>query len=39
MARIPEEELERLKREVAVEQLATTRGIALQPHGTNLIGL
>jgi DNA primase len=39
MARIPEEELERLKREVSVERLAAARGIDLKPHGTNLIGL
>lgn len=39
MARIPEAELERLKREISVERLAQARGIELQPHGANLIGL
>jgi DNA primase len=39
VARIPEAELERLKREVSVERLAQARGVALQPHGANLIGL
>jgi len=39
MARIPEVELERLKREVSVERLVQARGIDLRPHGANLIGL
>jgi DNA primase len=39
MARIPEAELDRLKREIAVERLAAARGVELQPHGGNLIGL
>jgi hypothetical protein len=39
MARIPQAELDRLKREISVERLAQARGIALQPHGANLIGL
>jgi DNA primase catalytic core len=39
MARIPAAELERLKREIAVERLAAARGIELRPHGANLIGL
>ncbi|MBI3783784.1 MAG: toprim domain-containing protein [Deltaproteobacteria bacterium] len=39
MARIPEAELERLKREISVERLAQARGVTLQPHGANLIGL
>ncbi len=39
MARIPEAEIDRLKREVSVERLAQARGIVLQPHGANLIGL
>src|SRR6266545_2249653 len=38
MARIPEEELERLKREVSVARLAAARGIALTRHGADLIG-
>ena len=39
MARIPEGELERLKREVSVEQLARGRGVELKRHGSDLIGL
>lgn len=39
MARIPEEEVERLKREVSVERLAVAKGIALKRHGKDLVGL
>jgi DNA primase len=39
MARIPTDELERLKREVSVRGLAEARGVKLEPHGDNLIGL
>ncbi len=39
MARIPPDELDRLKREISVERLARARGVALQPHGANLLGL
>jgi DNA primase len=39
MARIAEEEIERLKREVSVERLAEARGIKLKRHGADLIGL
>jgi DNA primase len=39
MARIPEEEITRLKQEVAIARLAAARGIALKPSGNNLIGL
>lgn len=39
MARIPEDEIERLKRDVAVERLASARGIKLERHGADLIGL
>jgi DNA primase catalytic core len=39
MARIPENEIERLKREVSVERLAEARGIKLKRHGADLIGL
>jgi DNA primase catalytic core len=39
MARIPAAELERLKREVALERLAEARGIRLQRHGADLLGL
>jgi hypothetical protein len=38
MARIPEDELERLKREVALAALAEARGVVLTPHGADLIG-
>lgn len=38
MARIPESEVERLKREVSVERLAEARGIRLTRHGADLIG-
>ena len=39
MARIPEHEVERLKREVSVERLAEARGVELKRHGADLIGL
>ena len=39
MARIPEQELERLKQEVPVDRLAQARGIKLKRHGADLIGL
>ena len=39
MARIPEEEIERLKREVSVQRLAEARGVKLKRHGADLIGL
>ncbi len=39
MARIPEHEIERLKAEVSVQRLAEARGIKLDRHGANLIGL
>ena len=38
MARIPEDEVERLKREVSVQRLAEARGIKLLRHGANLLG-
>jgi DNA primase catalytic core len=38
MARIPEDELERLKREVPLAALAEARGVVLTPHGADLIG-
>jgi DNA primase len=38
MARIPEHELERLKREIAVERLAAARGVELRRHGADPIG-
>jgi DNA primase len=39
MARIPEAEIERLKREVAVERLAEARGVVLERRGADLVGL
>ena len=39
MARIPESDIERLKREVSVERLAEARGVKLKRHGADLIGL
>jgi DNA primase len=39
MARIPESEIERLKREVSVQRLAEARGVKLARHGADLIGL
>jgi DNA primase catalytic core len=38
MARIPDDEVERLKREVSVQRLAEARGIKLVRHGANLLG-
>jgi DNA primase len=38
MARIPEEEIERLKREVSLERLVAGFGIELKKHGAGLIG-
>ena len=38
MARIPEHEVERLKREVSVQRLAEARDIKLTRHGADLIG-
>jgi DNA primase catalytic core len=39
MARIPESEVERLKREISVQRLAEARGIKLHRHGADLLGL
>jgi DNA primase len=39
MARIPEEEVGRLKREVSVERLAEARGVKLRRSGKELLGL
>jgi DNA primase len=38
MARIPEHEVERLKREVSVQRLAEARGIKLRRQGADLVG-
>ena len=39
MARIPEAEVERLKKEISVQRLAEARGIKLHRHGADLLGL
>ena len=39
MARIPDEELRRLKREVDLPRLVRRRGVVLKPHGDDLLGL
>jgi len=39
MARIPEGEIARLKREVSIERLAEAHGVKLKRHGADLIGL
>src|SRR3972149_1222422 len=39
MARIPAAESDRLKREFSLERLAEARGIRLQRHGADLLGL
>ncbi|HEY6724300.1 MAG TPA: CHC2 zinc finger domain-containing protein, partial [Polyangiaceae bacterium] len=39
MARISEEEIERLKSEISLERLAEAKGVKLKPHGGNLLGL
>ena len=38
MARIPADELARLKREISLERLVEAKGIALKKHGQDLIG-
>jgi DNA primase catalytic core len=38
MARIPESEVERLKKEISVQRLAEARGIKLTRQGSNLVG-
>jgi DNA primase len=39
MARVPEAEIERLKREISLERLVAARGIVLAKTGANLVGL
>lgn len=39
MPRIPDDEIERLKRETKLEDLVRARGIDLKKHGENLLGL
>ena len=38
MARIPKAEIERLKREIALERLVEARGVVLKPKGADLVG-
>jgi len=38
MARIPDEEIERLKRDIAIERLVTGFGVELKRTGANLVG-
>jgi DNA primase len=39
MGRIPETEIERIKQEVSVQRLAEARGIRLERHGADMVGL
>ena len=39
MARIPEEEIERIKREISLERLVLAKGVKLKRHGADLLGL
>jgi DNA primase len=39
MARVPEEEIERLRRDISLERLVEARGIKLTRTGANLVGL
>ena len=39
MARIPEQEVERLKKEISVQRLAEAQGVKLTRHGADLLGL
>ncbi len=39
MARIPDDQIERLKTEISIQRLAEGVGITLKRHGTDLIGL
>ena len=39
MARIPEEELRRLKEQVPIEDLVKKHGVELRRHGSDLLGL
>jgi len=38
MARIPDDEIQRLKSEISVERLVTSFGVELKRHGANLVG-
>jgi hypothetical protein len=39
MARIPDDQIERLKNEVSLERLVTGSGVELKRHGADLLGL
>lgn len=39
MARVPEEEIERLKSQISIERLALAKGVKLKKHGSDLMGL
>jgi DNA primase catalytic core len=39
MARVSEQELERMKAEISLERLAEAKGVKLKKHGENLLGL
>ena len=39
MARIPDNEIERLKQEISLQRVAEYAGIALKRHGADLLGL
>jgi DNA primase len=39
MARIPDDELERLKSEISLERVVHARGVELRKHGADLVGL
>ena len=39
MARIPNDEIERLRSEVSIERLVVARGVQLKKHGQDLAGL
>ena len=39
MARVPDETVERIKREISVQRLVEARGIQLKRVGKNLVGL
>lgn len=39
MARIPDDVIDRLKSDIALQRLAESQGIALKKHGADLIGL
>ena len=39
MARVPEAEIDRIKREVSIERLVEAHGVVLKPHGQDRIGI